>query len=156
ERAAHIAKQVCRSVAEAHRMGVVHRDIKPSNVLLVERGDETDYVKVLDFGLVKDVSGMGEELTQTGLFMGSPKYMAPEQVKSEPITPRTDIYAMGVVLYEMLTGKVPFDRKAGMSTLVAHVNEMPLPMREKNPHVAVSFEMDAVVMRCLEKDPQKR
>src|SRR5580692_1701081 len=122
-RASHIAQQICRSVHEAHRLGVVHRDLKPSNVLLVERGDETDFVKVLDFGLVKDVTGKGEELTQTGLFMGSPKYMAPEQVMGGDISVRTDIYSLGVMLYEMIAGKVPFDRKAGMSTLVAHVNE---------------------------------
>jgi TonB family protein len=155
-RASHIAQQICRSVHEAHRIGVVHRDLKPSNVLLVERGDEADFVKVLDFGLVKDVSGKGEDLTQTGLFMGSPKYMAPEQVMGTEISARTDIYSLGVMLYEMISGKVPFDRKAGMSTLVAHVNEAPQPISARNPEIPVSPEMEAIVMRCLEKDPAKR
>ena len=155
-RASHIAQQICRSVHEAHRIGVVHRDLKPSNVLLVERGDETDFVKVLDFGLVKDVSGKGEDLTQTGLFMGSPKYMAPEQVMGGEISARTDVYALGVILYEMICGKVPFDRKAGMSTLVAHVNEAPPPLSTRNPDALVSAEMEAIVMRCLEKEPDKR
>ncbi len=155
-RASHIAQQICRSVHEAHRLGVVHRDLKPSNVLLVERGDEPDFVKVLDFGLVKDVSGKGEDLTQTGLFMGSPKYMAPEQVMGGDISARTDVYALGVILYEMISGKVPFDRKAGMSTLVAHVNEAPPPLSTRNPATLVSPEMEAIIMRCLEKEPEKR
>src|SRR5580704_9571988 len=155
-RASHIAQQICRSVHEAHRRGVVHRDLKPSNVLLVERGDEPDFVKVLDFGLVKDVTGRGEDLTQTGLFMGSPKYMAPEQVLGSDISPRTDIYALGVILYEMIAGKVPFDRKGGMSTLVAHVNEAPAPITVRNPDALVSAEMEAIVMRCLEKEPENR
>jgi serine/threonine-protein kinase len=155
-RAGHIAQQVCRSLHEAHRIGVVHRDLKPSNILLVERGDEPDFVKVLDFGLVKDVTGRGEDLTQTGLFMGSPKYMAPEQVLGTEISPRTDVYALGVILYEMITGKVPFDRKGGMSTLVAHVNEAPPPLGVKNPDAVVSPEMEAIVMRCLAKEPGDR
>jgi eukaryotic-like serine/threonine-protein kinase len=155
-RASHIVQQICRSVHEAHRLGVVHRDLKPSNVLLVERGDETDFVKVLDFGLVKDVSGKGEDLTQTGLFMGSPKYMAPEQVMGGDISARTDIYSLGVILYEMIAGKVPFDRKQGMSTLIAHVNEAPQPISVRNPDALVSPEMEAIVMRCLEKEPEKR
>ena len=155
-RASHVAQQICRSVAEAHRLGVVHRDLKPSNVLLVERGDDPDFVKVLDFGLVKDVTGKGEDLTQTGLFMGSPKYMAPEQVLGGEISARTDVYALGVMLYEMICGKVPFDRKAGMSTLIAHVNEKPPPLTERDPDLVVSPEMESIVMRCLEKDPAKR
>ena len=155
-RATHVAQQICRSVAEAHRLGVVHRDLKPSNVLLVERGDDPDFVKVLDFGLVKDVTGKGEDLTQTGLFMGSPKYMAPEQVLGGDITVRTDVYALGVMLYEMICGKVPFDRKAGMSTLIAHVNEKPPPLTSRDADLVVSPEMESIVMRCLEKDPARR
>src|ERR1700722_3379276 len=107
DRAAHIARQICRALREAHAHGVIHRDLKPANIYLVEHGDERDFVKVLDFGLVKNVSGdsRGEELTQTGLFMGSPKYMAPEQIRGDRVDLRTDIYALGVILYEMITGK---------------------------------------------------
>jgi eukaryotic-like serine/threonine-protein kinase len=155
-RANRIAQQICRSVAEAHALGVVHRDLKPGNVMLLERDDEQDVVKVLDFGLVKDVSGQQEELTQTGLFMGSPKYMSPEQITAGDISPRTDIYALGVILYEMLCGAVPFDKKASMNTLMAHVNEPPPPMGQMNPAVIISKPMESIVMRCLEKDPGKR
>jgi serine/threonine-protein kinase len=155
-RANHIAQQVCRSLTEAHRHGVVHRDLKPGNIMLLDRGDDTDYVKVLDFGLVKDVTGKGEDLTQTGLFMGSPKYMAPEQVVGGEISARTDVYALGVILYEMIAGKVPFDRKQGMSTLIAHVNEAPPAITIRNPDALVSSDMEQLIMRCLEKEPEKR
>ena len=112
KRTAHVAGQICRSLREAHGLGVVHRDLKPGNILLCDRADENDVVKVLDFGLVKDVTGEHEDLTQAGLFMGSPKYMAPEQILGGEISSRTDIYSLGVMMFEMLTGKVPFDRGA--------------------------------------------
>jgi len=155
-RACHIARQICRSLREAHGIGVVHRDLKPGNVLLTQHGDEGDNVKVLDFGLVKDVTGEAEELTQQGLFMGSPKYMAPEQIVGADVSARTDIYSLGVMLYEMLCGKVPFDKGPGVGTLMSHVNDPPPPMEQYNPNLAISEEMAAVVYKCLEKDPQNR
>ena len=155
-RASSIAQQICRSVHEAHLLGVVHRDLKPGNVLLCERGEETDFVKVLDFGLVKDVTGKGQDLTQTGVFMGSPKYMAPEQITSGEISARTDVYAVGVILYEMLCGKPPFEKRQSMSTLVAHVNDAPPPLAARNPAASISPAIEAVIMRCLEKSPDER
>ena len=155
-RVAHIAGQICRSLREAHAIGVVHRDLKPGNILLTDRGDEQDNVKVLDFGLVKDVSGEAEDLTQAGLFMGSPKYMAPEQILGGEITARTDIYSLGVMMYEMLTGRVPFDRGASVGTLMAHVNDVPPAMRQVNAKLSLSKMMDGIVARCLEKDANKR
>jgi eukaryotic-like serine/threonine-protein kinase len=155
-RVAYIAGQICRSLREAHGLGVVHRDLKPGNILLADRGEENDTVKVLDFGLVKDVSGTGEDLTQAGLFMGSPKYMAPEQILGGEISPRTDIYSLGVMMYEMLTGKVPFDRGANVGTLMAHVNDHAAPMRSVNPAGTFSLKMEGIVYRCLEKDAGKR
>jgi len=155
-RTCHIARQICRSLREAHQIGVVHRDLKPGNVLLAQHGDERDNVKVLDFGLVKDVTGEAEELTQQGLFMGSPKYMAPEQIVGAEVSARTDIYSLGVMLYEMLCSKVPFDKGPGVGTLMAHVNDPPPPMIHYNPNLVISEEMEAIVLRCLEKDPQRR
>jgi serine/threonine-protein kinase len=156
QRVAHVAGQICRSLREAHALGVVHRDLKPGNILLTDRGDEQDNVKVLDFGLVKDVSGEAEDLTQAGLFMGSPKYMAPEQILGGEITARTDIYSLGIMMYEMLTGRVPFDRGASVGTLMAHVNDVPPPMRQVNAKLSLSKAMDGIVARCLEKDASKR
>jgi len=155
-RTAHITRQICRALREAHGLGVIHRDLKPGNVLLSSHGDEKDYVKVLDFGLVKDVTGEKEDLTQQGLFMGSPKYMAPEQILGGEVSARTDIYALGVMMYEMLCGRVPFDRGAGVGTLMAHVHNEPPALQTYLPDLVLSPAMEAIVFRCLEKDPARR
>jgi serine/threonine-protein kinase len=157
ERATHIARQICRSLREAHSLGVIHRDLKPANVYLIEHGDETDFVKVLDFGLVKNIDeGKGEDLTQTGLFMGSPKYMAPEQIRGEHVDARTDIYALGIMMYEMITGKVPFDRPNSVNILMAHVNEKVPALRDMNPSIQVSEAFEAAIFKCVEKRQEDR
>ena len=156
ERAAHIARQICRSLREAHSMNVIHRDLKPANVYLVQHGDENDFVKVLDFGLVKDVEKEGEDLTQTGLFMGSPKYMAPEQIRGERVDGRTDVYALGVLFYEMLTGKVPFDRPNSVNILMAHVHENAPSMNAMLPGTTFAGELEAIVMKAMAKKPDDR
>jgi serine/threonine-protein kinase len=131
--------------------------LKPANIFLVEHGDEADFVKVLDFGLVKNVSeNRGEDLTQTGLFMGSPKYMAPEQIRGDEVDARTDIYGLGIILYEMITGKVPFDYPNSVNILMAHVSEAPPPMRQVNPAVHVSPQVQDLVARCVAKSPDER
>jgi serine/threonine protein kinase len=157
-RTAHIAMQMCRALREAHTLGVIHRDLKPANIFLVEHGDESDFVKVLDFGLVKELKELlpEDQLTQTGLFMGSPKYMSPEQIQGERVDPRTDIYALGIIMYEMLTGKVPFDRPNSVNILMAHVNEAVPPMRVTFPNVLVTPAMEETVMRCIRKNPDER
>jgi serine/threonine protein kinase len=161
ERTTHVARQICRGLREAHSLGVVHRDLKPANIFLVEHADETDFVKILDFGLVKNVSAEGdkdrfEDLTQAGLFMGSPKYMAPEQIRGERVDARTDVYALGVVMCEMITGKVPFDRPTSVKILMAHANEAPPALRTLNPNVAISSAFEEMIARCLAKSPDSR
>jgi serine/threonine protein kinase len=157
ERATHIARQICRSLREAHSLGVVHRDLKPANVYLLEHGDEPDFVKVLDFGLVKDVASTdAEELTQAGLFMGSPKYMAPEQIQGGTIDARTDIYALGVMMYEMVTGKVPFDNPKSLEILMSHVRDEIPPLRKMNPNARVSQALEEAIFRAMAKDPNDR
>jgi eukaryotic-like serine/threonine-protein kinase len=157
ERAAHIARQICRALREAHSLGVIHRDLKPANIFLVEHGDETDFVKILDFGLVKNVSDTKtEDLTQTGLFMGSPKYMAPEQIRGDRVDARTDIYALGIILYEMIAGKVPFDRPNSVNILMAHVNEQAPPLRQMNPNTQVSPAFEEIIACCMAKEPSDR
>jgi eukaryotic-like serine/threonine-protein kinase len=156
ERTSHIARQICRSLREAHALGVIHRDLKPANIYLVSHADESDVVKVLDFGLVKNVESDGEDLTQTGLFMGSPKYMAPEQIRGEHVDGRTDIYALGVIMYEMIAGKVPYDRAKQVDTLLAHVNDALPALRDKKPDIEISELLETIVLRCLAKNPAER
>ncbi|MBX3273379.1 MAG: serine/threonine protein kinase [Sandaracinaceae bacterium] len=153
-RALHIARQVGRSLREAHGLGVVHRDLKPGNVFLVRHDDDPDFVKVLDFGLVKDVRAPMEDLTQTGMLMGSPKYMAPEQIRGErELDARADLYALGVILYEMLAGRPPFVGKSQLDVLVAHVHETPRPLTLDRPEIPGIWR---VVERCLAKEPDDR
>ncbi|HQY65146.1 MAG: serine/threonine protein kinase [Myxococcales bacterium] len=157
ERAVNIVSQICRGLREAHAIGVIHRDLKPANIFLVKHGDESDFVKILDFGLVKNVLEKAEDqITQTGLFMGSPKYMAPEQIHGAAVDARTDIYSLGVVLCELLTGKVPFDRATSVSILMAHVSESPPPLAELKPDIVASIEVEDIVHRCLAKNPDDR
>ena len=157
ERAGRIAVQICRALREAHALGVIHRDLKPANIFLTRHGDDEDFVKVLDFGLVKHIAERPEEqLTQTGLFMGSPKYMAPEQIQGAQVDARTDVYSLGIMMYEMLAGKVPFDRATSVNILMAHVGEPPPPMREVNPNLTCTPIFEDLVMRCISKDPQER
>jgi eukaryotic-like serine/threonine-protein kinase len=157
DRVLHVARQVCRSLREAHTHNVIHRDLKPANVFLVTHGDERDFVKVLDFGLVKNMDERPEEqLTQTGLFMGSPKYMAPEQIEGLKVDGRTDIYSLGIIMYEMLTGRVPFERNSSVNTLMAHVHEPVPPMRVSHPQIQISPVLEAIVLRCLAKQVDER
>jgi eukaryotic-like serine/threonine-protein kinase len=159
ERTTHVARQICRGLREAHSLGVVHRDLKPANIFLIEHADETDFVKILDFGLVKNMGeneGRFEDLTQAGLFMGSPKYMAPEQIRGDRVDARTDVYALGVVMCEMITGKVPFDRPTSVKILMAHANDPPPALRTLNPNVAISSAFEEMVARSLAKSPNDR
>jgi serine/threonine-protein kinase len=152
-----ILRQMARGLREAHKLGAVHRDLKPSNVMLVPESDGGEVVKILDFGIGKFVGGHEDQaLTQQGAFLGSPRYVAPEQVNEKRVDARTDVYALGVIAYEMLTGFVPFDRETNLETILAHCSA-PLPkMSERNPAALVPDLLEAFVRRCLEKEPQAR
>ncbi len=153
ERAIHIAMQICRALGAAHGAGIVHRDLKPENVFLIERDGVEDFVKVLDFGIAKVAHGPNR-LTRAGEVLGTPHYMSPEQCEGEGIDHRTDVYALGVLLYEMLTGHVPHDADTMMGILTKHLYEEPITPKERLPEV--SAEVDAIIMRCLEKKPERR
>jgi serine/threonine-protein kinase len=154
DRAIHIAVQIARSLREAHGIGVIHRDLKPANVLITRHADETDFVKVLDFGLVKNVAE-DDELTQAGLFMGSPKYMAPEQIQGGHVDGRTDVYALGVMLYLMTTGQVPFDRPNQVQILMAHMREAVPPMARPDG-APIPASLQQIILRCLAKEADAR
>jgi serine/threonine-protein kinase len=153
ERAIRVAGQICRALSAAHDAGIVHRDLKPENVFLIERDGVEDFVKVLDFGIAKVAHGPNR-LTRAGEVLGTPHYMSPEQCEGEGIDHRTDIYALGVLLYEMLTGHVPHDADTMMGILTKHLYEDPVPPKVRVPEV--SAELEQVIMRCLEKKADHR
>ena len=152
-RVTHVARQLCRALGAAHDAGIVHRDLKPDNIYLIKRGDDVDFVKVLDFGIAK-VGGSTSKLTRAGQVFGTPHYMSPEQCAGSGVDHRTDIYALGVILYEMVTGSVPFDADNLMGILTKHLYEQPKAPREINPNVPVDLE--TVVQRCMAKDAEQR
>ena len=151
----HIARQMCAALNVAHAAGIIHRDLKPANVMLIERAGRADYVKVLDFGVAKSYTpDQQTQLTHTGMLVGTVEYMAPEQIMGRAVDGRTDIYALGVVMYRMFTGKAPF-RDGGVPALIhAHLNVFPKPMTDTAPEVPGA--LDRVVLRCLAKQPEQR
>lgn len=155
-RVVQILRQVCGSLAEAHRIGLIHRDIKPANIVLTRRGGVCDFVKVLDFGLVKTVHAGPAEGTSAKAVVGTPHFMAPEAVKNpSQVDSRGDIYAVGAVGYWLLTGKTLFDTDEVDELLECQVKEMPATPSERLGR-AVSCELEQLLMRCLAKDPAQR
>jgi beta-lactam-binding protein with PASTA domain len=147
EAAVDIAVQILRALKFAHQRGVVHRDIKPQNVLV----DDDGRVKVTDFGIAR---AGASDMTETGSIMGTAQYLSPEQAQGRPVDARSDLYSVGVVLYEMLTGRVPFDAESPVTVALKQVSEAPIPPRELDPSIPPALE--AVVLRTLEKEPELR
>ena len=151
--AGRLALQIAEGLAAAHLKGVIHRDLKPANIQLVAKGQEPEFVKLLDFGIAK-ISEGDTQLTKTGVILGSPAYMSPEQASGSKIDHRTDIYALGVILYEMVTGRPPFVGQSPTQVLLAHVSQKPAPPRDSVPDVPPDLE--ALILRCLAKEPAQR
>ncbi len=153
-----VAQQVAKSLREAHDMGVIHRDLKPSNVFLLQSGDESDFVKVFDFGLAKRLDPEQDEgITYCGgMVLGTPWYMSPEQATGSAVDPRTDVYSLGINMYEMMTGAPPFRRSSTVKVMLAHVDDPVPPMKRMFPGIQVSPAVEAVVLKCLKKDPDDR
>jgi serine/threonine-protein kinase len=127
----HILRQVCGALEEAHQQGIVHRDLKPDNVVLTHRADEPDFVKVLDFGIALSTGPTAKrqtKLTQQGTVLGTPPYMSPEQLAGEEVDSRSDVYSLGVIAYEMLTGKLPFEAETPWQWANKHMREKPRPL----------------------------
>jgi len=144
-----VGRQICRGLQAAHEQGIIHRDIKPQNVLIDHRGE----VKLMDFGIAR-MTESAEGMTQAGLVVGTPHYMSPEQVQGKALDARSDVYSMGIMIYEMLCGRRPFEAPALMAILTAHIAETPRPPIEIRPEL--DPEINRIVMKCLAKDPRQR
>jgi serine/threonine protein kinase len=171
ERTIRIALHLARALRAAHKKGIIHRDLKPGNVMVLDHGDDPETAKVLDFGLVKlfqnpdqeedpesftPVPMPGQELTRAGMFLGSPKYMSPEQIQNDDLDPRTDIYSLGIILFYMLAGRQPYVGKGSIDIVYQHMHAKLPRINDVNPEVLVPEELENVVRRCLEKDRELR
>jgi serine/threonine-protein kinase len=156
ERAVHLLIQACRSLAEAHALGLVHRDIKPGNLFVCRQGLDFDVLKVLDFGLVRPESSPGQTLlTGDATMVGTPAYMAPEYVNGESVGPSADLYALGCVGYWLLTGQRVFDSRSPIELVMRHLNEAPAPIGSRSPS-PIPDALEAALMQCLAKEPGGR
>jgi serine/threonine-protein kinase len=152
--------QSCNALEEAHRAGIIHRDLKPENIFVCQQGGLTDYAKVLDFGLAKvterEMRPGSVILTQEGMVFGTPEFMSPEQAQGKELTPGSDIYSLAVILYEVLTGKLPFDAKNPMEFIQLHVTTKPKPIDERVPGKTFPPLLWSVLSKALEKRSEDR
>ena len=155
ERVVFLLRQVCLSLSEAHALGLVHRDIKPANLFVCRLGSEYDFVKVVDFGVVSRHASERAQITTAGMILGTPAFLAPELVSSQPFDGRADIYALGCVAFWLLTGRPPFEAADAMSILMHHA-QTPPPAPSTMSEELIPPQMDALVLECLEKDPSRR
>jgi serine/threonine protein kinase len=157
-KARDIVLQICRALRAAHDKGIVHRDMKPENIFLIQREGQPHFVKILDFGIAK-VMGLdpnGPRLTRTGMIFGTPEYMAPEQAEGKDTDHRADIYAVGCIVYHLITGQTPFVAESFMTMLTKHLMEDPVAPSVRRPDLAITPEMDMLVLKALEKDRDRR
>ena len=154
-----ILLQMCGPIRVAHNLGIIHRDIKPGNVMLLGNGTQRPIVKLVDFGIAKVVGGIAAtcpELTAAGSIVGTPQYISPEQCTCQPLDLRSDIYCLGLVLYEMIAGRPPFVSNSPLELVIDHVNKLPTPLTELLPGQAIPAQLDALLMRCLAKRREDR
>ncbi|HSB46950.1 MAG TPA: serine/threonine-protein kinase [Candidatus Bilamarchaeum sp.] len=163
DRAKGIVLQICAALKAAHEKGIYHRDMKPDNVFLIEHAGSSDFVKVLDFGIAKlqDEATGGSDLgnrprTRQGMVMGTPQYMSPEQGEGKEVDHRTDVYAVGIIMYEMLCGMVPFSDANPMKTLEMHRSMEPILPSVRRPDLSIRPEIEAIAMKAIEKNPDNR
>jgi serine/threonine-protein kinase len=159
KRVVHIISQICMSLSEAHGAGIVHRDLKPSNIFLIDVVGAPEFVKVIDFGvarLLQNESDLKRPLTAEGTTLGTPDYMAPEQARGLTPSPATDVYALGCLMYQMLTGKLPFTGNTPLQVMIQHVKHHPAPLQEAKPELELPPGLEAILLKCMEKSAEDR
>ena len=157
QRALHIIDQICSALIRAHEVGVVHRDLKPDNIMIVERGNDEEFVKILDFGIARvRMTDEMPELTKTGAVFGTPSYMSPEQAAGDPVDHRTDLYALGSLLFELLAGRRVFEADRGAKVMAMHVSKEPPIPSEHAPHGVIDEPLESLILELLEKEPDDR
>lgn len=159
ERVKPIMLQICNALQAAHDAGIIHRDMKPENCFRITRGKNEDFIKVLDFGIAKVTSDEGEGgkgLTRTGMIFGTPEYMSPEQAQGQKVDHRVDVYASGVILYELLTGRVPFTADTFMGILTKHMFEIPEAPTTVMPELQIPPDAEAIILKAMQKDREYR
>jgi eukaryotic-like serine/threonine-protein kinase len=155
-RALHIVLALCDAVGEAHSRGIVHRDLKPENVMLVHRGDDPDFVKLLDFGLARVLHERADPRTRAGAILGTPRYVSPEGAEGLPVTPASDCYSLSTLLYQCLAGRTPFEAESAVALLAQHTAAAPPDLRAFAPAAGVAEPIARVIMKNLEKRPEQR
>ena len=159
-RVIQILRQICGALDEAHELGIVHRDLKPDNIILTPRAGEQDFVKILDFGIAARTESADaaheQKLTQQGTVLGTPPYMSPEQFTGKPLDRRSDVYSLGVMVYEMLTGKLPFDAETPWQWATQHMTGQPKPFEMVAPEIRIADGMSQAILRALSKETGQR
>ena len=157
DRAVQVVQDVARGLSAAHALGIVHRDLKPENIMLSTGDDRRERAVIMDFGLAKDpYSHSADKLTKTGIILGTPEFMSPEQLRGKPLDGRSDIYALGLVTFEMLTGQLPFEGETQQEMMMARLNGAPRTLRQARPNLRLPAAVDAVVEKALRREPKER
>jgi serine/threonine protein kinase len=157
DRAVQVVQDVACGLAAAHALGIVHRDLKPENIMLSTGDDRRERAVIMDFGLAKDpYSHSGDKLTKTGIIFGTPEFMSPEQLRGKPLDGRSDIYALALVTFEMLTGQLPFEGETQQEMMMARLNGAPRTLRQARPNLRLPAAVDTVLEKALRREPKER
>ena len=155
---ARFVRDIAAGLHVAHELGIVHRDLKPENVMICTDDDGTERAVVMDFGLAKERNADAElqKLTATGIILGTPEFMSPEQLRGKPLDPRTDVYSLGLMTYEMLTGKLPFTGRTQQEMMIARLRSEPVPLRQARPELNFSEALEKVLAKSMQRAPDDR
>jgi len=158
EETAGFVRDMTAGLHVAHELGIIHRDLKPENIMVVARPDGTHRAVVMDFGLAKErqMSAEVQKLTATGIVLGTPEFMSPEQLRGKTLDARTDIYSLAVMVYEMLTGKLPFPGRTQQEIMIARLKGDPIPIRQMRPELDIPVAVERVLAKALSRDPDQR